>query len=143
MKFSHWVWSKLRKLRIWSHLLKKSLMENFSFCAVVVPIADAIMIQLFWFNPHYKLIGFRLLFLYVLETNCIWLFWSHYLQSQTNYSKKRKRKKNIEIWARSSSEWELCSISAWHTNEKPKTGFGEKPPIICWRKARTLKSENY
>ena len=23
-----------RKLRIWSHLLKKSLMENFSFCAV-------------------------------------------------------------------------------------------------------------
>ena len=24
----------LRKLRIWSHLLKKSLMENFSFCAV-------------------------------------------------------------------------------------------------------------
>ena len=24
----------LRKLRIWSHLLKKSLMENFIFCAV-------------------------------------------------------------------------------------------------------------
>ena len=24
-----------RKLRIWSHLLKKSLMENFIFCAVV------------------------------------------------------------------------------------------------------------
>ena len=23
-----------RKLRIWSHLLKKSLMENFIFCAV-------------------------------------------------------------------------------------------------------------
>ena len=25
-----------RKLRIWSHLLKKSLMENFVFCAVFV-----------------------------------------------------------------------------------------------------------
>ena len=25
-----------RKLRIWSHLLKKSLMENFIFCAVIV-----------------------------------------------------------------------------------------------------------
>ena len=25
-----------RKLRIWSHLLKKSLMENFIFCAVSV-----------------------------------------------------------------------------------------------------------
>ena len=24
-----------RKLRIWSHLLKKSLMENFIFCAVL------------------------------------------------------------------------------------------------------------
>ena len=26
----------LRKLRIWSHLLKKSLMEKFIFCALVV-----------------------------------------------------------------------------------------------------------
>ena len=25
-----------RKLRIWSHLLKKSLMENFNFCAALV-----------------------------------------------------------------------------------------------------------
>ena len=25
-----------RKLRIWSHLLKKSLMENFIFCAVLI-----------------------------------------------------------------------------------------------------------
>ena len=25
-----------KKLRIWSHLLKKSLMENFIFCAVLV-----------------------------------------------------------------------------------------------------------
>ena len=27
-----------RKLRIWSHLLKKSLMENFIFCAVISSI---------------------------------------------------------------------------------------------------------
>ena len=27
-----------RKLRIWSHLLKKSLMENFIFCAVPLAI---------------------------------------------------------------------------------------------------------
>ena len=27
---------QIRKLRIWSHLLKKSLMENFIFCAVIV-----------------------------------------------------------------------------------------------------------
>ena len=26
-----------RKLRIWSHLLKKSLIENFIFCAVTIP----------------------------------------------------------------------------------------------------------
>ena len=28
----------LKKLRIWSHLLKKSLMENFIFCAVFAAI---------------------------------------------------------------------------------------------------------
>ena len=26
----------LRKLRIWSHLLKKRLMENYIFCAVAI-----------------------------------------------------------------------------------------------------------
>ena len=32
-----------KKLRIWSHLLKKSLIENFIFCAVMFPydIIDA------------------------------------------------------------------------------------------------------
>ena len=28
----------MRKLQIWSHLLKKSLMENFVFCAVYRPV---------------------------------------------------------------------------------------------------------
>ena len=31
-----------RKLRIWSHLLKKSLMENFIFCAVVSLVFNSI-----------------------------------------------------------------------------------------------------
>ena len=30
------------KLRIWSHLLKKSLMENFIFCAVDVTLFNAV-----------------------------------------------------------------------------------------------------
>ena len=30
-----------RELRIWSHLLKKSLMENFFFCAVKVAVQQA------------------------------------------------------------------------------------------------------
>ena len=34
-----------RKLRIWSDLLKKSLMENFMFCAVSFLISSS-------FNPH-------------------------------------------------------------------------------------------
>ena len=29
-----------RKLRIWSHLLKKSLIENFIFCAVFVEVLE-------------------------------------------------------------------------------------------------------
>ena len=28
------------KLRIWSHLLKKSLMENLIFCAVIITLTD-------------------------------------------------------------------------------------------------------
>ena len=35
-----------RKVRIWSHLLKKSLMENFIFCAVKTTCQDCI----FWFR---------------------------------------------------------------------------------------------
>ena len=38
--FSKWEQIR-RKLRIWSHLLKKSLMENFIFCAVICP-ADSV-----------------------------------------------------------------------------------------------------
>ena len=29
-----------RKLRIWSHLLKKSLMQNFIFCAVHIEVEN-------------------------------------------------------------------------------------------------------
>ena len=36
-----------RKLRIWSHLLKKSLLENFIFCAVSVTISYLIASNLF------------------------------------------------------------------------------------------------
>ena len=40
-----------RKLRIWSHLLTKSLMENFIFCAVIASnqICWMLQYQLFWF----------------------------------------------------------------------------------------------
>ena len=35
-------WDQIRsKLRIWSHLLQKSLMENFIFCAVFIVIFKA------------------------------------------------------------------------------------------------------
>ena len=37
----------LRKLRIWSHLLKKSLMENFIFCAVSTPTTRSAQPKLF------------------------------------------------------------------------------------------------
>ena len=35
-----------RKLRIWSHLLKKSLMENIIFCAVILSISPICLILL-------------------------------------------------------------------------------------------------
>ena len=40
-----------RKLRIWSHLLKKSLIENFIFCAVTIPtLMDVELDGLCWEN---------------------------------------------------------------------------------------------
>ena len=44
-----------RKLRIWSHLLKKSLMENFIFCAVFVQTTARIKDT--FFDYGYKLAG--------------------------------------------------------------------------------------
>ena len=38
-------------LRIWSHLLKKSLMGNFTFCAVqavITRIEEKILVNIFW-----------------------------------------------------------------------------------------------
>ena len=34
-----------RKLKIWSHLMKKSLMENFIFCAVTIAIRLKVLLQ--------------------------------------------------------------------------------------------------
>ena len=39
-----------RKLRIWSHLLKKSLMLNFIFCAVILFMLHFFSFQSFYFN---------------------------------------------------------------------------------------------
>ena len=46
-----------RKLRIWSHLLKKSLMENFIFCAVsdTRVVTRTILIKWFPFNNLFKI----------------------------------------------------------------------------------------
>ena len=41
-----------RKLRIWSHLLKKSLMENLIFCAVYMTSAD--LKNVFYLIPIYS-----------------------------------------------------------------------------------------
>ena len=35
-------------LRIWPHLLKKSLMENFIFCAVILASVDGVRGMLAW-----------------------------------------------------------------------------------------------
>ena len=41
-------------LRIWSHLLKKSLMENFIFCAVINFFLENLTQNLFLFLPQYE-----------------------------------------------------------------------------------------
>ena len=53
-------------LRIWSHLLKKSLMENFIFCAVILSIFYVMFIHFFLtfplnpFGKHQNFFGFLL-----------------------------------------------------------------------------------
>ena len=43
-----------RKLRIWSHLLKESLMENFIFCAVQSNFEQLLIIQDNFVPIHHK-----------------------------------------------------------------------------------------
>ena len=57
-----------RKLRIWSHLLKKSLMENFIFCAVGPSQTFKIKIFLRLVVNH----GFK-----PLHARCLWESWLH------------------------------------------------------------------
>ena len=47
-------WDQIRSfLRIWSHLLKKSLMENFIFCAVSMLVAVLILFCFLWYRSWY------------------------------------------------------------------------------------------
>ena len=43
-----------RKLRIWSHFLKKSLMKNFIFCVVVIVRIQSLTVQ-FWLRRLHNL----------------------------------------------------------------------------------------
>ena len=59
MKFSiKDFFSFFRKLRIWSHLLKKSLMENFIFCAVRIGLT--IFRVTYFLSMQYMLICYRI-----------------------------------------------------------------------------------
>ena len=73
-------WDQIRrKLRIWSHLLKKSLMKNFMFCAVNKTIKDLItVVETPWefstFNSDVFSFNFSN---YMRKTPCILkLFWN-------------------------------------------------------------------
>ena len=50
-----------RKLRIWSHLLKKSLIENFSFCAVVICRCHFTYHESSWREKKSKIIRFSVI----------------------------------------------------------------------------------
>ena len=57
-----------KKLRIWSHLLKKSLMENFIFCAVR-PFSRVLRILKKLSNCHYQSINTYLILMQKLVVN--------------------------------------------------------------------------
>ena len=51
------MWPNPQKLRIWSHLLKKSLTENFIFCAVKLGYLSLQLLQ-----AHYDILKSSLVF---------------------------------------------------------------------------------
>ena len=50
-----------KKLRIWSHLLKKLLVENFTFCALSITVLRAVYGTIFYFSTTEKLLKISLL----------------------------------------------------------------------------------
>ena len=74
-------------LRIWSHLLKKSLMKNFSFCAVkmVFTVFQKILFKLDW----WKTLSNIYLFLYLDLSSLPRNFISSTLQSKRFFSVRR------------------------------------------------------
>ena len=67
--FSKWVQIR-RKLRIWSHLLKKSLMENFIFCKVIDLSFPEIknLCHVFLFYVEARLLGLNPSIIFISET---------------------------------------------------------------------------
>ena len=75
----------LRKLRIWLHLLKKSLMENFIFCAVSTPTTRGAQPKLFliffnkWCLFDRDSIVAKIFNLDRINIACFFYFYSKYL----------------------------------------------------------------
>ena len=58
-------------LRIWSHLLKKSLMENFSFCAVnLSPFEDSFVSSLLILNMDFSVANIEVLCQLLTSVTC-------------------------------------------------------------------------
>ena len=69
-----------RKLRIWSHLLEKSLMENFVFCAVHIAkqFACTFYIKVYYYISNSN-VSFEIFFFLVSSTCALPLRWNKFL----------------------------------------------------------------
>ena len=78
-----------RKLRVWSHLLKKSLMENFIFCSVIIQFKS-----IFYFLPKVSSILQKLLENSAKHLNKVdlSLSWFHWLELKICLKLLKERK---------------------------------------------------
>ena len=73
-------------LRIWSHLLKRSLIENSIFCAVIVPLANKLKYFKTWESSFQTRVGSVICYNYFYATesfgkkmkSCFLYFYLHY-----------------------------------------------------------------
>ena len=106
-----------RKLQIWSQLLKKSLMENFIFCAVIIIVfltnPGCFWVYIFYFADVKNFDGFCLQFGFATNWSC-------------NFARMSNKLFIVyKLWkgAQGVAEWNLYIIFLWYKSYLDKIFF--------------------
>ena len=100
-----------RKLRIWSHLLKKSLMENFIFCAVTALIVISASVSVILDLNYLRLQS-------LTSATLLWLNWNR-VGDQVNQTHQIEKQTKINSQQDQSKSWNWIRFNiGWHDHAK-------------------------